>query len=67
MKKVATFTAILVFMILCIGPASTALSAEKDTRTFMFIGEPNAKAWQYLIDNPEERVAFSQKHFGMVQ
>jgi uncharacterized protein with GYD domain len=55
MKKVTTFTAVLVFMILCIGPTSIALAAENDTRTFIFIGEPNAKAWQYLIDNPEDR------------
>ena len=26
-----------------------------DPRYFMFIGEPNAKAWQYLIDNPADR------------
>ena len=30
-------------------------AAEKKLRTFMFIGEPNATAWQYLIDNPGDR------------
>jgi len=55
MKKVTTFTAVLVFTILCIGPGSIALSAEKDIRTFMFIGQPNAKAWEYLMENPEDR------------
>ena len=35
--------------------SSMALGAEKGQRHFMFIGEPNAKAWQYLMDNPEDR------------
>ena len=30
-------------------------SQEKDLRTFMFVGEPSAKAWQYLIDSPADR------------
>lgn len=34
-----------------------ALAEEKDIRYFMFVGEPNAKAWQYLMDNPEDRKA----------
>lgn len=24
-------------------------------RTFMFVGEPNAIAWQYMLDNPTDR------------
>ena len=35
----------------------SAYSKEKDLRTFMFIGEPSAKAWQYLLDNPADRKA----------
>ena len=35
--------------------SSIALGAEKGQRYFMFIGEPNAKAWQYMMDNPEDR------------
>jgi len=30
-------------------------SKNQDTRTFMFVGEPSPEAWQYLIDNPEDR------------
>lgn len=26
-----------------------------ELRHFMFIGEPNARAWQYLMENPEDR------------
>lgn len=40
---------------------------DKDLRTFMFIGEPNAKAWQYMMDNPEDRksaVAAAFKKLG---
>jgi len=33
---------------------SGAAQAE-ELRTFMFVGEPNAKAWEYLIDNPKDR------------
>jgi len=44
---------ILIFLV-CTTPL---LSAEEDLRTFMFIGEPNAAAWQYLMNNPEDRKA----------
>jgi uncharacterized protein with GYD domain len=40
---------------------------DKDLRTFMFIGEPNAKAWQYMMDNPQDRkstVAAAFKNLG---
>lgn len=29
----------------------------------MFIGEPNAKAWEYLLDNPADRKASVQAAF----
>ncbi|WNC74001.1 GYD domain-containing protein [Thalassotalea psychrophila] len=39
-----------------LGLFSTAASAEQqDKRHFMFIGEPNAAAWKYLMDNPADR------------
>ena len=35
---------------------SAAIAAEKQSqRHFMFIGEPNAAAWKYLMDHPEDR------------
>jgi len=30
-------------------------SEKESQRTFMFIGEPNAQAWKYLMDNPQDR------------
>ncbi|WNC73955.1 GYD domain-containing protein [Thalassotalea psychrophila] len=36
--------------------SGSAFAADKeDNRHFMFIGEPNAAAWKYLIDNPADR------------
>ena len=35
--------------------SSTVFADEQDLRHFMFIGEPNAVAWQFLMDNPEDR------------
>ena len=32
-----------------------SLQAESAQRHFMFIGEPNAAAWKYMMDNPEDR------------
>ena len=50
MRKLAL---ILIFLVY----TTPLLSAENDIRTFMFIGEPNAAAWQYLMDNPGDRKA----------
>lgn len=50
MRKLAL---ILIFLVY----TTPLLSAESDIRTFMFIGEPNAAAWQYLMNNPEDRKA----------
>ena len=36
---------------------------DNDLRHFMFIGEPTAKAWQYLINNPEDRKSQVQSAF----
>ena len=40
-----------------------AAQPEESLRHFMFIGEPNAAAWQYLIDNPGDRKAAVSKAF----
>ena len=32
-----------------------SLAEESDDRFFMFIGEPNAAAWKYLMENPVDR------------
>lgn len=36
---------------------SNAAGNNKEIRYFMFIGEPNATAWKYLMENPEDRKA----------
>lgn len=30
-------------------------AADKEVRHFMFIGQPNAAAWQYMMENPADR------------
>ena len=47
----------LALILICLVCTTPLLSAEENLRTFMFIGEPNAAAWQYLMDNPEDRKA----------
>ena len=47
MKKLA------LLFIFCLSFMST--SSAQENRTFMFIGEPNAAAWQFLMDNPGDR------------
>ncbi|MCO4820865.1 MAG: GYD domain-containing protein [Flavobacteriaceae bacterium] len=39
----------------------------QETRTFMFVGEPNTAAWKFLMENPQDRketVAQSFKDIG---
>lgn len=46
--------------------AVAALHAEepaKDIRHFMFVGEPNADAWKYLMANPGDRKAAVSEAF----
>jgi uncharacterized protein with GYD domain len=38
-------------------PWNIAGAAKADIRTFMFIGEPSAAAWKFLLENPEDRKA----------
>jgi uncharacterized protein with GYD domain len=49
-KLVALATVMLVTM-------SSAIAAEDsdDVRYFMFVGEPNAAAWKFLMENPADR------------
>jgi uncharacterized protein with GYD domain len=47
----------LALILIFLAYTTPLLSAENDIRTFMFIGEPNAAAWQYLMNNPEDRKA----------
>ena len=42
---------------LAILPWNGAGAANADKRHFMFIGEPSAAAWKFLMDNPEDRKA----------
>lgn len=35
----------------------------QEKRTFMFVGEPNAAAWQFLMDNPQDRKEEVAKSF----
>ena len=43
------------FALLLIGLFSSVQAAEQKQRHFMFIGEPNAAAWKYMMDNPADR------------
>ena len=36
---------------------SSAYAEDKNLRHFMFIGQPNAAAWQYMMENPADRKA----------
>lgn len=36
-------------------PWNGAGAAEKELRTFMFIGAPSAAAWKFLLENPADR------------
>ena len=47
--KQAVFTVVLVIM------AYSSHADSKEQRHFMFIGEPNAAAWKYMMDNPADR------------
>lgn len=39
------------------------IAQAQEKRTFMFIGEPNAAAWKYLMDNPQDRKEVVAKAF----
>jgi uncharacterized protein with GYD domain len=43
--------------------ASFPAQADSDVRYFMFIGEPNAAAWEYLMENPDDRKVAVEESF----
>lgn len=43
------------FMLVVFLFSSAVSGSEPELRHFMFIGEPNAAAWKYMMDNPEDR------------
>jgi uncharacterized protein with GYD domain len=51
MNKLVTLATVLLLTM------SSAIAAEDsdDVRYFMFIGEPNAAAWKFLMENPADR------------
>ena len=57
MRKIA------ICLILFLGPGPSSLHAGKALRHFMFIGEPNAVAWKYLMENPADRKAEVESAF----
>ena len=57
MRKIA------ICLMLFLGPGSSSLHAGESPRHFMFIGEPNAVAWKYLIENPADRKAEVESAF----
>lgn len=46
-----------VLTLLCVFSGSAFAADKEENRHFMFIGEPNAVAWKYLMENPEDRKA----------
>ena len=42
-------------MLVICGFVSSVQAAETKQRHFMFIGDPNAAAWQYMMENPQDR------------
>ena len=57
MRKIA------VCLMLFLGFGSSSLHAGESQRHFMFIGEPNAVAWKYLMENPADRKAEVESAF----
>ena len=44
-------------------PMLSLASEQAELRTFMFVGEPSAAAWQYLMENPQDRKAEVEEAF----
>ena len=55
MRRVMKLVAKCCVLLLLIGLSMPASAGEKGTRTFMFIGEPSPKAWEFMVANPEDR------------
>jgi len=59
-----TFTALAFLAALVFATPQTTHVAQAGStkmRTFLFIGEPNAAAWKFLIENPADRQATMSK------
>ena len=54
MKNLVTALAFLGAFLLAMPAQSTAAGSD-NMRTFLFIGEPNAGAWKFMIKNPADR------------
>lgn len=54
MKRVIGF---IIAIILTTGLQTNSLLAQQKSsnRTFMFVGEPNAAAWKFMMENPADR------------
>jgi len=64
MKNLATALAFLTAFLLGMPDSTQAQSTAAgsgEMRTFLFIGEPNAAAWKFMIDNPADRQATVSK------
>ena len=44
-------------------PTLSLASEQAELRTFMFVGEPSAAAWQYLMEHPQDRKAAVEEAF----
>lgn len=53
---------VLCLALCCFLPFSLR-AEERSQRHFLFIGEPNATAWKYLMDNPADRKAEVESAF----
>lgn len=53
----------LPLFLLCFAVGTEAIEnrGDKYMRYFMFVGQPNAKAWKWLIENPQDRQAKTEK------
>jgi uncharacterized protein with GYD domain len=47
----------LLITLLLLAVSLPSVAKPKDLRHFMFVGEPTAAAWKFLMDNPEDRKA----------
>ena len=55
--KPLLFAAVMTFF------TSLAWADHDEVRHFMFIGEPTAEAWQYMMENPTDRKAVVEEAF----
>jgi uncharacterized protein with GYD domain len=57
----SVFLALSVLLYTGLLQAQQAMADTTKLRTFLFIGEPNASAWKFLIENPADRQAAAEK------